>query len=74
MKVDFYNFDYVPKEVKDQWRSAFEACIQEGVFIGGESVSDFETQFSKIVGSKYAIGVSNGYDGLELALRALGIG
>ena len=74
MKVDFYNFDYVPQEVKDQWRSAFEACIQEGVFIGGESVSDFETQFSKIVGSKYAIGVSNGYDGLELALRALGIG
>lgn len=74
MKVDFYNFHYVPEEVKNNWRLAFESCIQEGVFIGGSAVSDFENQFSKILGCVYSIGVSNGYDGLELALRALDIG
>lgn len=74
MKVDFFNFKYVPKEVSDRWRNALENGIKEGVFIGGLAVRKFEEEFALAVGTKYAIGVSNGYDGLEIALRVLGIG
>ena len=74
MKVDFYNFEYVPEVTKNKWKETFDACLREGQFIGGDSVKLFEAQFSKIIGSQYSVGVSNGYDGLELALRAIGIG
>ena len=40
-------------------------------WILGEQVQDFESQWSKYMGVKYSVGVSNGLDGLEIALQAL---
>lgn len=74
MKVDFVNFNYVDPEIKQEWRSAIADVIDSGVFIGGSHVSFFEHEMAKHLGVKNAIGISNGYDGLELALLALGIG
>ena len=73
MKVDFFSFDYVPVELKEIWRQNFSKVINSGKFIGGDFVTNFEEKFSSLLGVKYGIGVSNGYDGLEVALRALGI-
>lgn len=74
MKVDFYNFKYAPNSLLDLWRSAVEQGIKDGVFIGGLAVNKFEEEFAQATGTRYAVGVSNGYDGLEIALRALGVG
>ncbi len=41
---------------------------------GGKYVDKFEQDFSKIIGSKYAITTSNGTTALNLALLGLGIG
>lgn len=43
-------------------------------YILGEEVEALEEEFAGYVGTKAAIGVANGTDALELALRALGIG
>lgn len=74
MRVDFYNFKYVPEEMKILWSKAFNNCLQGGQFIGGNSVATFENKFSEVFGTRFSIGVSNGFDGLVLALRALDIG
>jgi len=64
-----------------QFRSN-QAEIEEAVLrvlrgnrhILGEQVSALEDEFAEYIGTKQAIGVANGTDALELALRALEIG
>ncbi|MET0956843.1 MAG: DegT/DnrJ/EryC1/StrS family aminotransferase [Cryobacterium sp.] len=43
-------------------------------FVGGEEVARFEDRFAAYTGVRHCVGVGNGTDALELALRALGIG
>jgi len=43
-------------------------------YILGEEVVALEKEFAEYIGTKHAIGVANGTDAIELALRALGIG
>ena len=43
-------------------------------FILGDSVQEFETLFAQVQQVAHCVGVANGTDGIELALRALDIG
>ena len=59
-----------------QWQTIREVVLEkidklghEGSYINGKSVSEFEQQFAEYFDAKYAIGVSNGTDGLKLALQ-----
>jgi dTDP-4-amino-4,6-dideoxygalactose transaminase len=61
-----------------QWEQIREVCLpkvdelgHDGGYIGGKRVEEFETQFAEYIGTKHAIGVSNGTDGLKLALQSL---
>lgn len=74
MNVEFFSFSYAPRNLRDEWNKLVTDVIKEGVFIGGKPVEDFEKEWAEFTGSKFAIGVGNGFDGLTLALRALGIG
>ena len=49
-------------------------CLYSDRLVGGKSVSEFENDFAKFVGTKYAVGVSSGTASLFLSLKALGIG
>lgn len=73
MKVDFSPFSYTPDEVKSQWLKNFAQVVDGGNFIGGKWLEEFENAWAKFSGSSYSNGVSNGLDGLVLALRALDI-
>ena len=48
--------------------------LESGWYILGQEVAAFEEEFAAYIGVRYAIGVANGTDALELALRACGIG
>lgn len=61
-------------EIHDQVWPAIEQILKTGDFIGGEAVKSFETSYARFVGAKHCIGVANGTDAIELALRASGIG
>jgi aminotransferase EvaB len=50
------------------------ALLDSGWLIGGKPVTDFEQAFAAWCGAAHAIGVANGTDALEFALRAAGVG
>ncbi|MCS7184887.1 MAG: DegT/DnrJ/EryC1/StrS family aminotransferase [bacterium] len=47
--------------------------IKNSHFILSQEVEKFEVEFASYIGTKYAVGVSNGTDALELILRAINI-
>jgi len=53
---------------------AIHRVLNSGWYILGKEVSAFEEEFAAFIGVPHAIGVGNGTDALELALRACGIG
>ncbi len=57
-----------------QIRLAVDRVIRSGLYIGGDEVRNFEEKWALFTQSKFAVGCSNGFDSLVLALRALGIG
>jgi dTDP-3-amino-2,3,6-trideoxy-4-keto-D-glucose/dTDP-3-amino-3,4,6-trideoxy-alpha-D-glucose/dTDP-2,6-dideoxy-D-kanosamine transaminase len=53
--------------------AAIDRVLQSGYYILGPEVEAFETEFAAYQGSGFAIGVANGTEALELALRAAGV-
>ena len=54
--------------------NAIQKVLDHGLFINGPEVKELETTFSKYVGVKHCIGVSNGTDALKISLLALDVG
>lgn len=59
-------------EVADEIARGFEAVMADTSFILGRPVAEFETAYAAFIGARHCIGVANGTDALELALRAAG--
>ncbi|MBX7114222.1 MAG: DegT/DnrJ/EryC1/StrS family aminotransferase [Myxococcaceae bacterium] len=51
----------------------FERVCNDTAFILGADVKEFEKEYAAFIGAKHCIGVANGTDALELALRAAGL-
>jgi dTDP-4-amino-4,6-dideoxygalactose transaminase len=54
--------------------AGFARVLGSTSFILGAEVAEFEASFARFVGVPHCIGVANGTDALELALRALRVG
>jgi aminotransferase EvaB len=54
-------------------RAAFDRVVDAGSFILGSQVAAFEAEFAAFCGITHCVGVANGSDALELALRAVGV-
>lgn len=59
---------------KDEIDRAIARVLDSGWYILGHEVSSFEEEFAAYIKVGHAVGVANGTDALELALRACGIG
>ncbi|HEY0329454.1 MAG TPA: DegT/DnrJ/EryC1/StrS family aminotransferase [Rhodopseudomonas sp.] len=60
--------------VQTEILQAVSEVVGSGWFVLGRQVSAFEAEFAAYVGAAACIGVGNGTDALELALRAVGCG
>jgi dTDP-4-amino-4,6-dideoxygalactose transaminase len=58
---------------RTELESAVLSVIRSGRFVLGDHVAAFESEFSAYCGARHAVGVANGTDALELALRAVGV-
>ena len=61
-------------QVADEVAHGMARVMAETSFILGKDVAEFEQAFAAFSGVRYCVGVANGTDALELALRANGIG
>ncbi|WP_229068318.1 DegT/DnrJ/EryC1/StrS aminotransferase family protein [Actinoplanes sp. DH11] len=61
-------------EVAEEVETGFKRIIAETAFIGGAEVAAFESEYAAFSGLAHCVGVANGTDALELALRAVGAG
>ena len=52
---------------------AIQKVLESGIYVQGEEVSAFESEFADYVGAQHCVGVGNGLDALRLALRAVGV-
>lgn len=53
--------------------AAIQRVLDSGRYILGEETEAFESEFAQYIGTAYSVGVANGTDAIELALRACGI-
>lgn len=61
-------------ELKQELDEAIARVVSSGWFIGGGEVDQFEENYANYCGANHAIGVANGLDALQLALRAMDVG
>ncbi|MEG4031735.1 MULTISPECIES: DegT/DnrJ/EryC1/StrS family aminotransferase [unclassified Microcoleus] len=72
-KVPFVNFSLQHQPIQSQIAEAIRKIIQEGDFILGQALAEFETAFAAASGVKYGVGVACGTDAIALGLQACGI-
>jgi len=64
----------IDKKTKLEIIKAVGNVLDDKNFILGSKLESFEKKFAKFIGSRFAVGVASGTDGIRLALRALGVG
>lgn len=69
--IKYFSYENFPIEVRGEWKSEVDETIDQGIYISGEKVSQFEKSFAAYLGTAFAIGVGNGYDGLFAAIVSL---
>lgn len=74
MTVPFTDLAAQQREVDEEVLPRLRAALGSGAFIGGPEVAAFEAQYAAYSGSRHCVGMGNGTDALEAALRAVGVG
>ena len=73
MKV---RYSYLPQQFEhcdDLWQQ-LKQLVSTGNFTLGKPLIEFEENFARLIGTRYAVGVNSGTDAIKLSLKALGIG
>lgn len=74
MEVKVWSYLKEYETNKEEIIKAITDVLESGVLILGEKGRELERQYSKYIGTKYAVGCDNGTNAIVLALRALGVG
>ena len=73
-QINYRDLKVVDKAERKAFMKSLEDTMDNGMFMMGEAVSNFEKKFASYCSRSHAIGVSSGTSGLILALKALSIG
>ncbi len=72
MKVRYSYLKQQFSNCPDLWKN-LKKFVMTGDFTLGKELTNFENKFSKLIGSRYAVGVNSGTDAIKLSLKAIGI-
>jgi len=73
MSVPLVDLRAQQAEIAEEVEPVILEVLRTTGFIGGPHVAAFEKAYAEFVGVEHCIGVANGTDALELALRAVGV-
>ena len=68
------DFKAEPPELREAMLDGARRVLESGWYVLGNEVVAFEKQWASACGVAHAVGVGNGMDAIEIALRALDIG
>ncbi len=72
--VRYVNFQRFSARYGDELHAVFARFLESGTYSGGPEVGEFEHAFAQYCGTRFAVGVANGLEALELTLRAWRVG
>jgi dTDP-4-amino-4,6-dideoxygalactose transaminase len=72
--VPMLDLGWQHRQVEDEVNAGFAQVMGATSFILGPDVTRFEREYARFSGVDHVVGVGNGTDAIELALRAAGIG
>ena len=73
MEVSYVDLKAQYHGIKTEIDLAVQSVFENGQFIGGVFVNQFESSFAALLGIDYCVGVGNGTDALFIALKSLGV-
>ena len=73
MQIPFVDLPAQYASIKDEIAEAVQPLLDSARYIGGPPVDAFEAEFARYCEVDYAVGVANGTDALQLALKAVGV-
>jgi dTDP-4-amino-4,6-dideoxygalactose transaminase len=62
------------RRIAPRLEAAIGKVLEQGIYISGPDVADFEAKLAQFCDARHAVGCGNGTDALQLALMARGIG
>ena len=74
MNIPLVDLRAQQEEIDDEVRSGLAEVFANTAFIGGPAVGAFEKAYAEAMGIAHCVGVANGTDALEMALRVVGVG
>lgn len=74
MRVPFVDLGAATSEIRDELDSRWAAILDSSNFIGGSVVEQFEEEFARYCGARFAVATGSGTDALRLAMQAIGLG
>ncbi|MEB3180494.1 MAG: DegT/DnrJ/EryC1/StrS family aminotransferase [Nostocaceae cyanobacterium] len=74
IRIPFVNLQLQHASIQTQLQGAIQTIIQEGDFVLGQTLADFEAAFAAASLTNYGVGVASGTDAIALGLTACNIG
>ena len=72
--IPFLDLAAIHPPLQRELVEAFSSVLEEGAFVLGPAVEQFEQSFAAYVGRRHCIGLNSGTSALHLALKACGVG
>ena len=72
-KVPFFDYSRIFKDYENEYLEIIKAVGQKGAYIMQSELAEFEKSAAAFIGAKYAVGVGNATDGLEMIWQAISL-
>jgi len=74
MEIPFFRYPYIYTSFEEDYQNVLRDIGRRGAFVLQKDLVKFEQSLAQFTGAKYAVGVANATDGLQMSLMAGGIG
>ena len=72
-KVPFFDYSRIFRDHEHEYLEIIKAVGQKGAYIMQSELAEFEKAAAAFIGAKYAVGVGNATDGLEMIWQSIGL-